>query len=128
MADFEAVFDLLPREPMEASFDLQQRNQIDATFELDIISQVHNDLLKRDVDNCHPIKAITGLQEALDNAGKVKDVEVDGQSVVNQQGVAQIDLSGKQDVIDDLSEIRSGAALGATAVQYALVITDYTGD
>lgn len=60
----------------------------------------------------------------------VKDVEVDGVSVVNAQGTAEIDLSGyattsamntalagKQDTIPDLSTIRSGAAAGATAVQ-----------
>ena len=50
----------------------------------------HNKLINRDLDDQHPISAITGLQDALD---------------------------AKQDVISDLSEIRSGAALGATAVQ-----------
>lgn len=64
---------------------------------------------------------------------QVKGVEVDGASVVNAQGVAEITmpdlsgyattqaldtgLAGKQDVISDLSTIRSGAAAGATAVQ-----------
>ena len=60
----------------------------------------------------------------------VKDVQVDGASVVNAQGTAEIDLSGyattqalttglaaKQDTISDLATIRSGAAEGATAVQ-----------
>lgn len=60
----------------------------------------------------------------------VKDVQVDGASVVNAQGTAEIDLSGyattsamntalagKQDTISDLSTIRSGAALGASSVQ-----------
>ena len=51
---------------------------------------LHNDLQRRDVPNCHPIKAITGLQEALDS---------------------------KQDVIEDLGTIRDGAALGATSLQ-----------
>ena len=51
---------------------------------------LHNDLQRRDVPNCHPIKAITGLQGALDS---------------------------KQDVIQDLGTIRDGAALGATALQ-----------
>ena len=74
-------------------------------------------MIGREENNQHPISAITGLQQALDNAGQVKDVEVDGQSVVNQNGVAEIDLTGKQDVIDDLSQIRAGASLGATAVQ-----------
>jgi hypothetical protein len=60
----------------------------------------------------------------------VKDVEVDGTSVVNANGVAEINLSSyattqalttglaaKQDTISDLATIRSGAALGATSVQ-----------
>jgi len=51
---------------------------------------LHNDLLDRDVENCHPVGAITGLQEALES---------------------------KQDVIQDLDQIRAGAALGATSVQ-----------
>lgn len=51
---------------------------------------LHNDLRDRDAENCHPISAITGLQTALDS---------------------------KQDVIQDLEQIRAGAALGATSVQ-----------
>lgn len=50
----------------------------------------HNDLLKRDANNCHPIKSITGLQDSLDN---------------------------KQDVIQDIELIRSGAEKGLTALQ-----------
>ena len=48
--------------------------------------------------------------------GNVDDVQVDGVSVVTNK-VAEIDLTGKQDVISDLSTIRSGATAGATAVQ-----------
>lgn len=58
---------------------------------------LHNDLLDRDVENCHPVGAITGLSEALE---------------------------GKQNVIEDLDEIRSGAALGATSVQSVTTGTD----
>lgn len=63
---------------------------------------LHNDLQQRDADNCHPIKSITGLQAALNS---------------------------KQDVIEDLSTIRTGAALGATALQpSALNNTTLTGN
>lgn len=72
----------------------------------------------------------------------VKDVQVDGASVVNAQGTAEIDLSGyattsamntalagKQDTISDLSAIRSGAQAGATAVQPGdLATVATTGD
>lgn len=49
-------------------------------------------------------------------SGRVDDVTVDGTSVVTNK-IASISLSGKQDVISDLATIRSGAALGATALQ-----------
>ena len=51
---------------------------------------VHNDLTGRDTADAHPMSAITGLVTAL---------------------------AGKQDTISDLATIRSGAALGATALQ-----------
>lgn len=50
----------------------------------------HTQLSNRDAANQHPISAITGLQSALD---------------------------GKQGTVADLETIRSGAALGATALQ-----------
>lgn len=50
----------------------------------------HGSLTGRDLQNQHPIGAITGLEESLEN---------------------------KQNTIDDLEEIRSGASAGATAVQ-----------
>lgn len=50
----------------------------------------HRQLSNRDAANQHPISAISGLADAL---------------------------SGKQDAIADLATIRSGASLGATAVQ-----------
>lgn len=50
----------------------------------------HNDLVNRELPNQHPISAITGLEEALKNSGKVKDVYVNGQSVIDENGIAQI--------------------------------------
>lgn len=50
----------------------------------------HGDLTGRDAENQHPMSAITGLVSAL---------------------------GGKQSTISDLATIRSGAALGATALQ-----------
>lgn len=65
-------------------------------------SIVHNDTTNRYANDCHPIKAITGLQSALD---------------------------GKQPTISDLNTIRAGAALGATALQpSALNNTNLTGN
>lgn len=50
----------------------------------------HSLLTNRDASDQHPISAVTGLQDAL---------------------------AGKQNTIEDLTGIRSGAALGATALQ-----------
>lgn len=57
----------------------------------------HNKLDNRDIADQHPISAITGLEEALKNAGtgtgesgKIKDVLVDGESVVDEAGNANI--------------------------------------
>ncbi|MBQ8677242.1 MAG: hypothetical protein IJ529_02090 [Alphaproteobacteria bacterium] len=67
----------------------------------------HDELSNRDLPDQHPISAITGLQEALDEipADYVSDAELESA------------LLEKQDVISDLATIRSGAALGATSLQ-----------
>lgn len=71
------------------------------------LQEDHNSLIHRDSPDQHPISAITGLQEALDTIPDdyVSDAELESA------------LLEKQDVISDLATIRSGAALGATAVQ-----------
>lgn len=110
-------------EPFNYTINVEQGGENVLNIDVSAGVVYHNFLLGRGEDDCHPISAITGLQEALDNAGQVKDVEVDGQSVVNEDGVAQIDLSGKQDVIQDLDEIRAGAEAGATALQKSDITT-----
>lgn len=67
----------------------------------------HDELSNRDLPDQHPISAITGLQEALDN---IPDDYV-------SEAELEVALLEKQDIIRDLSEIRQGATLGATAVQ-----------
>lgn len=79
------------------------------------------------------------LRDEISEAGQVDDVKVNGVSVVSQKeanitvptkvsdlqndseftnkSYVDAGLSGKQDVIDDLSTIRSGAAAGGTAYQ-----------
>lgn len=61
----------------------------------------HPDLTGREKPDQHPMEAITGLQSALDT---------------------------KQDVIQDLDTIRSGAAAGATALQAGDNISLLTND
>lgn len=75
---------------LQANFELEEQPTINAVFSIDVESREHNDLIDRDAPDAHPISAITDLQESL---------------------------NGKQDVIPDLDDIRSGAALGYTSVQ-----------
>ena len=56
------------------------------------------------------------LQVNHETQAGVMDVKVNGTSVVSES-VANIDLTGKQDTIQDLADIRQGASAGATAVQ-----------
>lgn len=72
----------------------------------------HTRLTNRDAANQHPMSAITGLVDAL--AGKQPSgdyaTSADLDELANE-------VDTKQDTISDLATIRSGAALGATAVQ-----------
>lgn len=54
-----------------------------------------------------------------EGSGKINIVKVDGEplDIDPTDKSVDIDLSGKQDTISDLDEIRDGAALGATAIQ-----------
>lgn len=59
---------------MELDFTLEDKNELE--FELDDteinveINKDHDKLNHRDYPDQHPISAITGLQEAIDNSGK----------------------------------------------------------
>ena len=56
----------------------------------------------------------------LSNLPQINSVELLGNKSLSDLGIASTEaLAGKQDVISDLSTIRSGAAAGATAVQPA---------
>ena len=68
---------------------------------------------------------ITNWNSKTDNVGTVTGVTMNNEALEVNDGVVNLgnvitehqDISGKQDVIDDLASIRSGAALGATALQ-----------
>lgn len=76
----------------------------------------HSQLTNRDTANQHPITAITGLQTALDGKADAADIpSLEGYAT--EAYVQSYHDNTKQDIINDLATIRSGAALGATAVQ-----------
>lgn len=99
-------------------YDIQQiggkNNQIQGLGTRTIINTDHNSLKNRDLPKQHPISAIEGLEENLRrlnqsgeileenleklennlaNAGKINDVIVNGESVVNENKEAVIDLT-----------------------------------
>ena len=62
----------------------------------------HDKLINRDKENQHPIGAITGLEEALNNAGNIKDVQVNGKSVVGDDKIANVKVFTKtSELIND---------------------------
>lgn len=76
----------------------------------------HRQLTNKDAANQHPIRAITGLQSALDGKADAEDIpSLDGYAT--EAYVQNYHDSTKQNAIADLDSIRSGASLGATAVQ-----------
>lgn len=68
---------------------------------------------------------ITNWNNKTDNVGTVTGVTMNNEALEVNNGVVNLgnvitehqDISGKQDVINDLESIRSGAELGATALQ-----------
>lgn len=65
MEELEATFDIQETEPIEADFSIEPQKDIDALFEIDAQIKEHNQLCGRDEEDCHPIAAITGLEEEL---------------------------------------------------------------
>lgn len=61
----------------------------------------------------------SGSYNDLSDKPAIPEVPTNVSAFTNDAGylTSHQDISGKQDVIDDLAEIRSGAALGATAIQ-----------
>lgn len=85
----------------------------------------HSKLKNRDLPNQHPIEAITGLEEALRNSGKINDVKVNNESVVSDK-VANIklkkindqDIAGEGNIeIDVENVVKTTANQGLTNQQ-----------
>ena len=67
---FEATFDIHQRTPIEIEFETSPRNPIEVIFNNYTRISKHNQLLERDADDCHPIKAITGLEDNLNTLSR----------------------------------------------------------
>ncbi len=75
-----------------ATAQVQTSNVVGKLGIAKIIENDHNKLKNRDLPDQHSIDSITGLRKELDNAGKVKDVLVNGESVLNKEGKANITI------------------------------------
>lgn len=84
MVDVAVNFTLEDDEPVSAEFQVQP----DVTFTADIKTETgtkdHTQLVNRDIPDQHPIDAITGLREALDNV--VNNIEGGSNIDVDRQG------------------------------------------
>lgn len=84
MVDVAVNFTLENDEPVNAEFQVQP----DVTFTADIKTETgtkdHTQLVNRDLPDQHPIDAITGLREALDNV--VNNIEGGSNIEVERQG------------------------------------------
>ena len=84
MTELQANFTLEPQQPINASFELGDQTPIEAMLSLNVINSDHNQLTNRDLPDQHPIDAITGLREALDNV--VNNIEGGSNIEVERQG------------------------------------------
>jgi hypothetical protein len=84
MVDVAVNFTLGNDEPVNAEFQVQP----DVTFTADIKTETstrrHEELINRDLPDQHPIDAITGLREAVDNV--VNNIEGGSNIEVERQG------------------------------------------
>jgi hypothetical protein len=94
MTELQANFNLEPQQPINASFELGDQTPIEAMLSLNVINFDHNQLTNRDLPDQHPIGAITGLQEAIDEnaTGLAREIQ--------QRIAADADLQEQIDNID----------------------------
>ena len=104
MSGLQANFRIDNDRELSANFNVAQSQSIDAVFKIENVISSHNQLDGRDDENCHPIEAITGLREELDQIehnqkpiigeGLVEvtesdeDITITTKTFVHEQGVA----------------------------------------
>ena len=90
-----------------ADFSLDTGTSIEADFSLDTGTSDHNKLRNRDLADQHPISAISGLQEELDNKALLSNLDEEirarisaDENLQNQFDVLDNELSGLNDKIN----------------------------
>ena len=81
---FKANFTYHKGEVVNAKFTSAKPKPINAVFGSNLSTRDHNKLINRDLPDQHPIDAITGLREALDNV--VNNIEGGSNIEVERQG------------------------------------------
>ena len=114
---FEAKFEINERDPIEADFTPQERTTTEATFEINVVPKSHNVLKGRDAEDCHPVGAITGLEDELTDLsdgiaaeeqareeadsglqGQIDVIAVKSNGYIHEQGVASAEWTVKHNL------------------------------
>lgn len=66
MSSVAAKFVVGSQQTIETKFDVKPTKAIETEFNLHVVNKDHNDLYNRELPNQHPISAITGLEDAIE--------------------------------------------------------------
>lgn len=117
MVDVTVNFTLENEEPVNAEFQVQP----DVTFTADISTETstrrHEELINRDLPDQHPIGAITGLREALDESDAKIQTEKEERIAADADLQEQID---NIDVTDDTFVYEQGIASDVWVITHNL--------
>lgn len=117
MVDVAVNFTLGNEEPVNAEFQVQP----DVTFTADIKTETstrrHEELINRDLPDQHPIEAITGLREALDESDAKIQTEKEERIAADADLQEQID---NIDVTDDTFVYEQGIASDVWVITHNL--------
>lgn len=117
MADFNVDFTLEHQPTITADLTLGEQKAIDAELKLDVVNYDHNVLLNRDLPDQHPIGAITGLREALDESDAKIQTEKEQRIAADADLQEQID---NIDVTDDTFVYEQGIASDVWVITHNL--------
>ena len=120
------VFEIQIESNPEIEVNIETKlNEIPVETPQILANKDHNKMINRDAKDQHTIGSITGLREELDNAGKVKDVLVNGESVLNKEGKANITIPEQKEYkADDNIVIENDTIKGYTNTGYIVSDTD----
>ena len=98
----------------EANFVLGHQTEVNANFSVEVANNDHAILVNRDAPDQHPISAITGLQEALDEipTDYVSDAELESALMgYATEEYVDTELESKQDALTptQMQAVNSGA-------------------